>query len=532
MPYPLHFLHGGVLRQGAGPISLCVALCAAWAPEALAQFAAPTPPVVAESAAVSAENLITQARTAARQDRNRESADLFAQALSLAPGQRSLVLLEYADQLTYSSRARQAVPLYREHLAGGAAGQSRINALKGLGLALLWSDQPGRAAATYELVLQLQPTDQDALRNYAQALSWSGRQREAVAVLRPHVAANPSDQQARTQLAQSLVWMGRPDEAQAALGTGTGSDSIPAARLRRDLALAQAPRTQADLQRSSQSDDLDIHRQRLSHDITLRGGLASLGVSLERLDFEREDGADAVGLSRPAVRARYRFNDALELNAEAGREHITPRGSPSLDRTIYTSWLTWWPSDLVRFDFSSKRSTFDNLRSLRLGLTTTEHGVSVGFTPDERQRYGIQVERGIYSDGNRRNQLRLQAEYRISGRPEVWLGVRHSRMKFSQLLDNGYFNPKEFDATQATLRVGYRPGGDANPWDVSAFAAVGREFANPDGSKPAYDVSLATGFRIDERTRLEARVQRFSSRTAASSGFARTSVGLNLDRRW
>jgi tetratricopeptide (TPR) repeat protein len=508
---------------------LCLSLAMAFAPSLHAQTAPASSPV---DAALTVDSLVAQARDAARQDRNRESADLFARAIQRAPDRRVALLQEYADQLTYSERAREAVPLYREYLGTGVQGDDRVRGLKGLGLALLWSDQPGRAAANYEALLQIQPNDQDALRNYAQSLSWSGRQRDAVAVLQPLLVAYPNDQQARMQLAQALAWMGRPDRAQGALDADPTLNRSDALRLRNELALAQSPRTLVDVQRSSQSNNLDVERSRLSHDISLQGGRATLGASLERATFEQEDGSDVVRLNRPGVYGRYRFNDALEINAEIGREKLSPRGSASQERTVYNGWLTWWASDVVRFDFSSKRSTFDNLQSLRLGLTTTEHGASVSLSPDERQRYGAQVERGIYSDGNRRNLLRLNAEYRVSGRPEVWVGLRHTRMEFSELLNNGYFNPEEFDVTQATLRLGWRPYGDRSPWDVTAFAAIGREHAKPDGSKPAYDVSLATGWRFDERTRLELRLQRFSSRTSGFSGFGRTTAGIQLDRRW
>lgn len=503
--------------------SLLAASLLALAGQAFAQGAAAEPPPPAA--------LVEAARAAARADRNAESARLFAQALALAPGRRAELLHEYADQLTYSGRARDAVPLYRELLAA-RGGPDRLPVLRGLGLALLWSDQPTAARAVYEEILAAQPRDQDASRKRAQALAWSGRQRQAIAALQSHLQAWPDDAEARVQLAQSQAWLGRPDQARASLAQPGLAGRQDAARLRSDLDLWAAPRTRVDAQRSTQSDALEIGQLRVEHAVSFAGGLGTAGARVDGLEFEREDGSDAVRVTRPMLLGRYRFSDAAELHAEIGNEHIAPRGARSMDRLVYASWFTLWPGDLLRFDLSTSRSTFDNLRSLRLGLTATQYGLSADFTPTERQRYTARAERGLYSDGNRRRRGELEAEWRLTAKPELWVGARHTRMRFARQLDNGYFNPLTFEATLATARLAWRPDGEQGRWDLRAGAAWGREHANPDGSKPAYDASLRAGYRIDPKTRLEARLQRFSTRTGSFSGFARTTAGLALERSW
>ena len=481
-----------------------------------------------------AAELVEAARNAARNDHNKESAVFFADAIRRAPGRRQELLEEFADQLTYSGRASQAVPLYREGLASGEAlkPEGRLRMRKGLGLALLWSDQPGKARVVYEDLLREQPADQASWRNLGRALSWSGRQREAIVVLQKLLREYPDDQEARVALAQARAWMGRPDLAQMTLDGMDANARSDAQQLRSNLERTLAPRTRAESQRSTQSDQLNIESARLIHEISFNHGLGTLGVGLDKQKLEREDGADSVRLSTPMIRGRYRFNDAVELNGEVGNLRIEPRASESLNRFVYSVWLTTWPSDIVRVDLSSNRATLDNLRSLRLGLTATQNGASLELTPSERQRYTIRIDRGLYSDGNRRWSSQAEAEYRWLAHPDLWLGLRHSQMAFSQLLNNGYFNPTEFRSDQLTLRLAHRFGGDKGRWDFSAFGAVGREHADPGGSKPTYDFSVVTGWRMDERTRLEARVQRFSSRTASSSGFERTTFGVNLQRSW
>lgn len=472
-----------------------------------------------------------QAREAARTDRNREAADLFARVLQAQPGRRTELLAEYADQLTYSDRAGEAVPLYRELLAG-ATGDARLRLLKSLGLALLWSDQPSAAQPVYEEYLHARPDDADARRNHARALSWGGRQRAAAAALATHLERSPADGEARVQLAQAQAWMGRLDAAQESLARGGLPDRDDARRLLADLRRWNSPRTLVDAQRSSQSDGLDIVALRLDHELRPQAGRGAVGARLERFDYEREDGSDGARVTRPMLTGRWRFGDAWEIHAEAGQERIALRSRGALDRFVYSTWLTWWPGDDVRVDLSTRRATFDNLASLRQGLTVRQHALSADVTPDERQKYAARIEYGDYSDGNRRWWTQVEGEYRFMTHPDMWVGLRHQRFTFAQLLNNGYFNPEEFEATLGTLRTFWRPRADAGRWELAALLAWGREHADPGGSKPAYDASLRASWVAGPRTRIEARAQHFSSRTGSSSGFARTTWGLQLERTW
>ncbi len=480
------------------------------------------------AAAAAANATVEAARAAARGDRNREAADLFARAIAEAPGRRRELLQEYADQLNYSGRSAQAAALYREGLQAPRSPQERLRLLKGLGLALLWTDQPSRARPVLEELLREQPQDRDTARNLGRALSWSGRQREAVAHLQPLVQADPDDQEARVILAQALAWMGRPDRARSALA---GANGTQARKLVQALDLAQAPRSVVDVQHSSQSDDLAIRSARAGHAVSFAQGRGTAGARVDRIRYEREDGSDSADVTRPMVHGRYRFSDAVELNAEAGQERIRSRGGAAHDPTVYSSWLTWWPNDLWRFDASTSRGTFDNLQSLRLAITARQQGLSADFTPSERERYTLRVARAAYSDGNARRDLQVEAEYRWRTHPDAWIGVRHGRFDFDRQLDHGYFNPLSFEVTQLTARAVWRPDGPDGRWDVVGAVAAGREHARPDGSKPARDGSVRVGWRFDPRTRVEARLQRFSSLTT-SAGFARTTFGVNLERGW
>jgi tetratricopeptide (TPR) repeat protein len=483
---------------------------------------------MAGHAQTDAQPAVDAARAAARADRNREAAEAFRNAIAQAPQRRRELLQEFADQLLYSGRTHEAIPLYEEVLRDPRNADERQRAAKGLALAYLWTDQPGRARPLLEGLHRELPADADISRNLARALSWSGRQREAAAYLRDHLQRHPQDAEARVQLAQAQAWMGRPDIALATLdGVSRDDGNQLRAGLQRDI----APRTGLDFQRSSQSDGLDIRNWRAAQSTGLANGRGMAGVRFDGITYEREDGTDSARVERPMLFGRWRFSDALEWNAEVGRERISPRGTPAREFTPYSTWLTWWPNDTLRFDASSGRGDFDNLKSLRQGITHSDTGLSADFTPTERHRGTIRLQHAEISDGNRRDTAQLEGEWRVRTHPQVWLGARYTHFEFARQLDNGYFNPLRFDSLLATIRAHWRLGDDS-PWEAGAWAAWGREHAVPDGSKPAYDVGLRIAYRFDPATRIELRAQRFSSRTSTSTGFARSVLGLSLEKGW
>lgn len=473
--------------------------------------------------------LVQQARAAASADRNRESADLFERALAAEPARRAELLREFADQLTYSGQARRAVPLYRERLREPLPPGERLLALKGLGLALLWSDQPGPAAEVYSEILSVAPDDGDARRNHARALAWSGRPRAAAAALESWLAQQPQDADAARLSAEFLGWTGQTGRALALLPAGTGETATDA--LRRRLLIATAPTTTLEAARSRQSDDLEIAQVAVEHQHPLDSGRAMAGLRLERLRFEPEDRSGAVTVDRPMLLGRLRFNPDWEMNARVGSDRTRVAGGRRYNGPVYSTWVTWWPSDRWRLDASAGRSPFDSLRALELGLSARTYAISADVTPNERWRGGVRYERAAVSDGNRRDRVDARAETRLSLALGAWAGMRWTGIRFDELLDNGYFNPRRLSAPQLTLRVSPRARDD-RPWDFAVDAAWGREFADPGGSKPSWELGVTSGLRLDDDWRLQLGWRRFSTRTSGLSGFERTTAALSLQRRW
>ena len=179
---------------------------------ALAQSAAPAPEPLA---------LLERARIAAREDRNAESARLFALALGLDPSLQRRYEREYADQLTYSGHASDAVPIYRRVLAREGQGDDAARARRGLALALLWSGQHAAAGLAWDEVRAAAPDDADAAKNLRDALI--GAAREAAKADRNVDAADYFGRAAELdparkdeiwlEYAEQLAYAGRSDPA-------------------------------------------------------------------------------------------------------------------------------------------------------------------------------------------------------------------------------------------------------------------------------------------------------------------------------
>ena len=306
-------------------------------------------PAVAQDA----PTLVEQARQAAQTDRNREAADLFSRAIAADPSLRAAVLREYADQLTYSDRANEAVPLYREVLATPALPpEERRRAMQGLALALGWSGQHEQAVGTYSEILAADPSDRQALigrgrvqtwrnryreaesdfkaalagdpnnaeaiRGLAEAQSLQGHHRDAIATLRP-ITGESADAASLYLLARTESWLGRPDLAEATTDRVLAAqpDHADAGNLRRELNIARAPLTEVSARHSEQSDQSDFTQLSAWQSFFPRGPLNMAGFGYDLFLFRPEGGTD-IDVHRPAVQGRLRYSDWGEINGQVG----------------------------------------------------------------------------------------------------------------------------------------------------------------------------------------------------------------------
>lgn len=440
------------------------------------------------------DNLLNQARTAARSDRNAESARLFARFLTQHPDQRRQLLREYADQLLYSNRPDQAAVLLREVLGWDLSADERRSARKSYALALLWSDRHREALAAYGAILATDPGDEDSTFN-------------------------------RLRAAQ---WMGRPDTAARMLaGLAPGLRQSPTGTdLLKDIDRSARPQTEAKVSGFDQADGLRLERWRVDQRLFALSGAAMVQATFERSRFDDRDSAPLV-IDAPELQASWRASDWLQLGALAALER--QRG-PAIDRTLlaYEASAAFLPADNLRLDLVTSRRSLDNLESLRLGITTRNHFASLDYWPDSLLKLTARGELTRFSDGNQRRWLQLEAERRISRSPNLFLGARATALGFDEQLDHGYFNPKSLRSIQATARGWSKIG--ARSWlDVSA--AAGPEHGTPGGSKLTYWARAKLTHGLADRLEASLTAERISAGQTAT-GFSRNSLSGAIRFRW
>jgi tetratricopeptide (TPR) repeat protein len=522
-------------------------------------------PVQAQVPEQDAERTVAAAREAAHADRNQEAADLFERAISQAPSRRREWLLELADQLTYSGRSREAVPLYQEVRAAGFASPEEARQTRlGLALALSWSgqlaaslgeyqalcrrdpsdiearlggarvlswlDRQLAAKSEYEAVLRQDPENVEARRGLARVQSWRGRQRDAQRRLSRFLQDHPDDAEGTLLLAQSQEWMGRSDRAERTLRglLARRPQDEGAKQLLGEIEGRDRPESGLESQQSRQSDDVVITGESFQHNLRLNDGRTAVGPRYQQWTYEPEGGS-SVFVQRAGVYARQRFSDRMELTSSTFVDRIEPEGGRERTLLTYDTYLTLWPNDTLRFDIGSNRSTFDNVKSLRDGITATSLSLSMDVAPDRLTRLTTRLNWGDYSDGNHRRWAQVEVERRVGtakrrGR-NLFLGARYTHMGFDRPLDNGYFNPKSYRQAVATARF-YGRGSDRLSYDFEG--SFGREDAASDGRKPFSSAGARLSYRAGDRTAIEVRHSFFSSQQESSGGFSRQTTAVSI----
>ena len=513
------------------------------------------------AAAQSASDLVEQAREAARSDRNAESARLFKGAMDAEPSLRASLLREYADQLTFSDRAAEAVPLYRELLASdGLAPEARVQLTRSLALALGWSGSHSEAVAAYTRVLGAKPGDVDALvnrgkvqtwrqnygaaerdfeqalaiepnnraavRGLAEAQSHQGRQRAAIVTL-GRLEAAERDTESLRLLARTQYWAGRPGAARESLAQVMALEpgNRAAAALADEVSLSLRPQFEATVRYSDQSDDTHFTQTSAWQSLYPSEAL-TLSLGYDGFFYRSDDGV-ALDMHRPAITLGYRPAPYVEINGQAGLS-IEDEAVGSDAFLTYNLWGSYIPRDGFRIDAGISRSTLDNIRSGLLDIRTRTYSLSTDVGTDAAWKGSVRGSLTDFSDGNRRWWGQAEIRRRLAWSPNVFLGARYTRFSFSELFDNGYFNPKRLEAAELTGQVWGRTG----PVYYDLRGSAGQEEASPGDARFVYSGEARLTYLLDKRNQLELYLNSFSSRAGAPGGFSRTTTGITWRVRW
>ena len=506
-----------------------------------------------------ASDLIERARAAAQVNQNETSGNLFKLALQVNPGMRAVLLREYADQLTYSNRAAEAVPLYAEVLARTdlAEGEEK-QARRGYALALSWSGQHNAAISQYNSLISSSPEDRNArldrgkvrgrARQYAFAeadyrylltrnsddrearhgladiQSLMGHPRAAIVTLSP--IASSADPRTVFLLARAQQWSGRGDFAGLTLTHSSNLEDAETARLGLEIAKSRAPLLVLSARTSGQSDRTTIREVAARQSLIGPAALELIGVQASRERFHQR-GGDTVTVTRPGAHARLRLSKVVTVSAE-GAIAIQTGTAGDKYYPLFNVYGTVLPSDVLRIDIGLSRTTFDSIRALKRRIDVTELGGSVDLGSDASWKVSTRANLQHLSDGNKRLWAQGEVRRRLAWSPNLFLGLRGTAFRYDKLLDNGYYNPRSLRAFELTSQAWGRIG----PGYFDLRASAGIEHASPGGRKMIYSGEARLTQPLTSRIEGEVFVNRFSSRFNTNSGFARTSVGTNLRVRW
>lgn len=524
---------------------------------AVAAFVSFEPTVVAAQQGW-ADSLVAEARTAARLGDNKRAAAHFGVAIRLEPARRGEWLLDYAEQLTYAGSAATAVPLYREALqrvdrtieeerrirlglalalswAGDFDAARReydawladfpydADAQLGRARVLSWMNQNAAAERAYASVVWGAPANLEAQRNFARVQSWRSRHRAALQRLEEQVRWYPEDVEARFLLAQSQAWIGRTDRALRNLEgvLARQPQHVYALQLRADLRQQLRPAAAVRYEEARQSDDLVIRTLRVDGGWTFNAGLSRLGPRfvVQHFDPEAGDAGTTTGLG---AEGRHRFHDAVEWSGWASMDRLDVGDDKHLQWT-YDTWITLWPDDVLRFDLGSSRTTLDNLPSLQQNIAATYGNFGMDVVPNELWRLAARFNWGSYSDGNQRSWGQLLVERRVRSSPRIIAGITSTAFRFDKQLANGYFNPSRYVANGATLRL-FNVSAKRVWFDVSGMA--GAEHSSPPDNHFIWSAAAQLRIAITRSSTLSLHASHYSSATASSSGFARSTYGV------
>ena len=533
---------------------------------ALLSLSAVTSSPVAIGQVADADALANLARAAASENRHEIAIEQFRAAIANAPDRREEWLVELADQLTWFERINDAVTLYREAAQSrdgkraywARVGLARALARRGdhdeslavyadllaahpddreVGLAraevLSWAGRQQAASAAYRAILDNHPDDPAARRGLARTLSWDGRHREALHALAPLLQEPTADREAVLVSSEALLWMGRPDRAAEVLRLQLAADPGDA-RSRALLGKVEEsnrPVARADVRQFNQSDELEISEVQIEGRLPLNDGQGFVGARYVGARYRPPAGAvDEIAVDRIGVIGGYRIDDAFNVNASLYNDAIDT-GAAGVDRNVvtYEAYLTYTPTDLLRFDAGASRRTFDSEATLLGGLVADAVTASMDIVPDAVTRYSARARTVNYSDGNDESWWQLEAGHRFLKEPFVSASLRVTGFEFSRPGQPGYYNPDSYVSVELPVRIGWNVSEDLH-WDLGL--AIGHEWEGSATSRAVGSGNLSLSWSVHDQTELQLGYEYSTSSAFSTGGFDRGILRATIVRRF
>ena len=392
---------------------------------------------------------------------------------------------------------------------------------------LSYEDQPSCSLRSYDRVLEIDPANSEAERNVIRVQSWRGRQRTSQRLARAYLRAHPGDPTVTATLAQSELWLGRPDDAtrvdRELLGRNPSDAS--ALSLAGSIADARLPEFRFLQSIGTQSDGLIIKTTDVEGDVVSANGLSTLGFVYVPIAYVGQGITGDAVERRVGVAYRERFDDSTEIHATASNDEISAAGTAGHNRLLYDTYVTFWPSDSLRFDAGAREETFDNVTSLRMGITGSFQSLSADYTPDENDRLTFRGNIGTFTDGNRRQFQQVEYERLVDRTPRALFGVRATDYSFALPPGPRILRPAAIQLDRGDRAFLY--GDLMKRFYYDGSAAYGREWVLNGGTRPTHSVSGVDLLRpraFAESRRIRQLVRHASTKYRTAGSLARRSV--------
>lgn len=437
----------------------------------------------------------------AERDMHEDAIAAFRSAIALDPSLEPELRLSLGQQLIWSDRPKEAIPLLESVVAGRP---HDMEARRYLALAYRWSDRLKESEDEYEVILAANPADLEARKGLAESLLWQGRFRAATGEFSRVIAERPSDPEALIGLSRARLYLDMPEEA--ARFVVRAAEASPEEKEVRDQIVRVRERlaryAALEARVSRDSDDLSIYETILSvHDRPATG--LDVDGTVRQLFFRQdapgrleniseEDSVDGTG---GALSFAWRLSPAIEMHAGGGYDRYDVSG--------FHPWsghfgIALTPADTVRFGLDWERSHWDSILSFQNRVTLD----TIRLSGSRHFRWKTEISANaalLYHHNenetgqdreNRGGQIGLELTRRLFLRGDIVqvTGIlRFGWIGFSRDLDVGVFDPERYTTEEAGLdwRWEFRPR-----WAFHGTVMGGAQQEKGADSGPTYSAEI------------------------------------------
>jgi tetratricopeptide (TPR) repeat protein len=489
---------------------------------------------------------IELARVHTYADHHAEAIRIFEDVRRGHPERAAEFLRELADQYKWNDQITESVATYDEALeANPADRQARL----GRAQALAWSNRHEEAIREYGLVAAEDPGSRDATLGMAEVFGWDDKLETAKGLYGQILKDDPGDANAHNGVSRMLVWQGyhregaehyeellarEPRNLDAIEGLAfarhwQGRDDLSLKALDELLAAAPDRKAAREVFYVTQFSRYSTDKNHLR--IATEGARSGLHVdptfsvealySRQRLTQAHKDTIEA---NRGGVGFSKAFGDGFEINSFLYGTHFS---AADFDVFTTSTWVTFKPGDMWRFDVSGNRETFEDIGALLNRITVDGVSGSFDFRPNRWWLFSAKYAWGDYSDDNRQDTVTAKVEYRLVHKPFLKLYYNFYYSDWALQLDNGYFNPISVNSHAAGL---YSGGEIAKGLFAEVQVSAGYESQRPVSRHPIYSGAVGLNYRLSESWSLGLRGDLFDARPDSSNatGYSKASGMLSL----